>query len=441
MPMARVFRAPNLCGLNRSVVFAAAAALAACIAAPAMAQQCKRMVALLDPCQVVPPISTSQGEGCAVFFIDTATNTVAYEITIGRLTSTEEIAALHDGPVGVGGPSVVGLPLGNPKVGTFTYPESEEADLLEGRWYIDIHTSSFPGSEIRGQIVDMVAELDSAQLVPPGASNSKGWAMFMIDPVDNRLDYFVNICPGSPLGSNPLSVTINGLARHTTNGAALHTLPSGGFPKSGTWLYDEAQEDALLDGLTYINVPTTASPTGQIRGQITASVVPINRRQETPSNSSAAYGYALVSLDRAADALAFDVDHNVANETVAHIHGFAPRGGSASPVFNLAAPAVRKIASWSFGGANEAAVLDGRSYFNIHSLAFGNGEIRGQIEPFKPCPCPGDADRNESVGLSDIALLVSNWATTNPIGDLDGDGLVGLSDVAIVVNNWTRVCR
>lgn len=412
------------------------------LASAAEARQCKRMVALLDPCQIVPPISSSQGEGCAVFFIDTTTNTVAYEVTIGRLSDEETIAALHDAPVGVSGPSVVGLPLGNPKVGTFTYPEEEESDLLEGRWYIDIHTHAFPGSEIRGQIVDMVAQLDGQQLVPPNASNARAWAMFMIDPADNRLDYHLNLCPGVPLGSPAGTVTINGMARHTVNGAPIHSLPAGGFPKSGAWFYDEAQEDALLDGLTYINLPTTAAPGGLLRGQISASLVPVHGANVVPPTTSTAYGYGVLSLDRAADAIGYDLDHGVTGETGASIHGYAGRGATAASLQALASPAGRKLGSWSFGAANEASVLAGLSYVSIRAAPpFQNGAVRGQFEPFTLCPCPGDANRDEAVGLPDVAVLINQWTTAGPEGDLDGDGVVGLADMALVIQNWSARCR
>ncbi len=65
------------------------------------------------------------------------------------------------------------------------------------------------------------------------------------------------------------------------------------------------------------------------------------------------------------------------------------------------------------------------------------------IVEFLPPACPGDADGDNMVGLSDIAAIVTAWGMTVPPGtgpDLDGSGDVGLGDIAVVVQNWGTVC-
>jgi hypothetical protein len=60
-----------------------------------------------------------------------------------------------------------------------------------------------------------------------------------------------------------------------------------------------------------------------------------------------------------------------------------------------------------------------------------------------PFTQPGDADGDLSVGLSDIAIIVTNWLLSGmpgTQGDLDNDGVRGLSDIALVVNNWGAHC-
>ncbi len=60
-----------------------------------------------------------------------------------------------------------------------------------------------------------------------------------------------------------------------------------------------------------------------------------------------------------------------------------------------------------------------------------------------PPACPGDADGDNAVGLSDIAVVSQNWEAMVPVGtmgDLDGDGLVGLSDIAVIISNWGNTC-
>lgn len=65
------------------------------------------------------------------------------------------------------------------------------------------------------------------------------------------------------------------------------------------------------------------------------------------------------------------------------------------------------------------------------------------IAGFLTPACPGDADGDGSVGLSDVAVMISNWSfsvTPGTNGDLDADGVVGLSDLAIVIQNWNVTC-
>jgi hypothetical protein len=41
----------------------------------------------------------------------------------------------------------------SPMIGNTVINDTQEADLLAGLWYVNIHSSVFPGGEIRGQVV------------------------------------------------------------------------------------------------------------------------------------------------------------------------------------------------------------------------------------------------------------------------------------------------
>lgn len=95
--------------------------------------------------------STATGSG--IFTLDTATGLVNYEITVTGLSSTEILAFVHHPAPEC--TKVVGgyqLPLGSPKVGSVTLSASEQADMINGLHYTNIHTNNFGGGEIRGQI-------------------------------------------------------------------------------------------------------------------------------------------------------------------------------------------------------------------------------------------------------------------------------------------------
>lgn len=60
-------------------------------------------------------------------------------------------------------------------------------------------------------------------------------------------------------------------------------------------------------------------------------------------------------------------------------------------------------------------------------------------------PCPGDADADLMVGLTDIAAVVQSWGSTDDTIcariDLDHSGAVGLGDIALVIQNWGATCQ
>jgi hypothetical protein len=108
----------------------------------------------LDGLQEVPP-NPSPGTGYGTFTIDTDANTVSFNITFAGLIAPETAAHIHGYcPPGVACGVIFPLPLGSPKIGVWNYPETSEADILAGLTYVNVHSSQFPGGEIRGQILE-----------------------------------------------------------------------------------------------------------------------------------------------------------------------------------------------------------------------------------------------------------------------------------------------
>jgi hypothetical protein len=116
---------------------------------------------VVEGCQEVPPNVTS-ARGDAAFTYDTVTNVLGYNITFSGLSSPELFAHIH-GPAarGVDGGILFTLPNGSPKVGTVNVPEANESDLLAGLLYVNVHSNTFPGGEIRGQIDTLGACTDA----------------------------------------------------------------------------------------------------------------------------------------------------------------------------------------------------------------------------------------------------------------------------------------
>jgi len=115
--------------------------------------------------------------------------------------------------------------------------------------------------------------------------------------------------------------------------------------------------------------------------------------QEVPSVATPARGLGFVAIDTTANTLTYrEVFAGLTSaETVAHIHGFAAPGVNAGVQHGQALGSL-KCGVWTMTAAQEAGVLAGLSYFNVHTTVNPGGEIRGQIDiaPDQVTYCYGD---------------------------------------------------
>ncbi len=121
---------------------------------PSASAQTVEFIARIDGLQEVPP-NTSPAIGLGVFAVDTVTDVVSYRILHLGLTAPESAAHIHGfAPPGVSAGVLAPLPAGSMKCGTWAYAPAQEAGILAGNTYVNIHTTAFPGGEIRGQIAE-----------------------------------------------------------------------------------------------------------------------------------------------------------------------------------------------------------------------------------------------------------------------------------------------
>ena len=109
-------------------------------------------VLTLDGLQETPP-NASPGSGSGTADINDVANTVTLFVTFSGLVGSQTAAHIHTGAVAVAGPVIVPLPLGSPISGTFSLTAPQVALMLAGDTYVNVHSTLFPGGEIRGQIV------------------------------------------------------------------------------------------------------------------------------------------------------------------------------------------------------------------------------------------------------------------------------------------------
>lgn len=118
--------------------------------------------ATLTGSQEVPPVSTN-ASGVLFGSYDDVAKTINLAITVSGISQSNLTAShIHRGAVGVNGPAIFSIGsgssyavLGSQLIKVIVgapFPAAEEANLLSGNTYINIHTTAYPAGEIRGQI-------------------------------------------------------------------------------------------------------------------------------------------------------------------------------------------------------------------------------------------------------------------------------------------------
>jgi hypothetical protein len=99
----------------------------------------------------VPPTS-SEGTGSGVFTLDPSNN-LQYDLRYYGLSGPGIAAHLHGpAPPGMNAGVLFSLPLGNPVGGQVALNATQVSHLRGEQIYFNVHTSSFPGGEMRGQL-------------------------------------------------------------------------------------------------------------------------------------------------------------------------------------------------------------------------------------------------------------------------------------------------
>jgi hypothetical protein len=133
------------------------------LSAPVAQATVFNLTAFLDGAQEVPPQATP-ATGSATVTYDDSTDLLSWNIIFSDLIGTTTVSHFH-GPALPGfnaSPQVnINLSAGftSPQIGSATITPAQAADLLDGLWYINIHSTFATGGEIRGQVVPEPASL------------------------------------------------------------------------------------------------------------------------------------------------------------------------------------------------------------------------------------------------------------------------------------------
>ena len=102
------------------------------------------------------PANSVKGAGKVEATYDTATKMLTWTLTYSGMTGPVIAAHFHgpadrkkNAPVAV----LIGNNISSPAKGSKTLTDAQAADLMAGRWYVNVHTAAHKPGEIRGQVI------------------------------------------------------------------------------------------------------------------------------------------------------------------------------------------------------------------------------------------------------------------------------------------------
>lgn len=156
------------------------------------------------------PANNSSGNGSCMITLNQTETQITVECAYRNLTSNVVGAHIHDnGPVGVNGPirfnfNYTGGTSGTIGPVTFSTTPAQIADLRSNKWYVNIHTSNFPGGEIRGQIkrANLSADYDGDGRTDVIVFRQSAQTLYVLNSLDNSIS-------GIGLGTGTRDIFIN----------------------------------------------------------------------------------------------------------------------------------------------------------------------------------------------------------------------------------------
>lgn len=364
----------------------------------------------------VPPVTTN-AMGSAITVLAATQDKLYFNITFNSLNGTLAAAHLHSAAAGANGNVVADLGSfinGNSIIGTLD-PTNFLNDLLMGNIYVNIHTSDQPGGEIRAQLtltgsgLAWYGVLSGSNEVPAVTSNGIGaiavwtndmmdsaWYWGSFDTLDGTFAaaHFHDGAPGS-------------------NGGVINMLNVNGNVISGTLTGSSLPADLigkLQNGLVYVNVHSSANPSGELRANLMPSSRMIKTAyltgdQEVPAVTTDAYGFGVVSLSNMFLGVNYwaAITNLSSMPTMAHFHQGA-RGMSGNVLHDFGSNfMVNGMGAYISGTWTENAAMgaitqnaynefvNNTVYFNIHTSSNPGGEVRGQVDNMFDCSMPSSS--------------------------------------------------
>lgn len=191
-------------------------------------------------------------------------------------------------------------------------------------------------------------------------------------------------------GTSGLSMAhFHGPANSEQTAGVAQGIDAGPSPVRGSAELTTGQISQLTSGQWYLNLHTAENPPGELRGQVVDQLgfLPnnlISGAQQVPVVLTEAAGAARIAYDPASRELSWEIawEGLTGPPTMMHFHGPAAVGANAGVQVNIGAISGLEspsVGSTTITAEQEADLLAGQWYINIHTEANGPGEIRGQV--------------------------------------------------------------
>ena len=344
------------------------------------------------------PQVTATGTGSATLTLDRDTGSLTGSVTVSDLTGDVTAAHIHKAIAGSTGGLVITLDVDNTNdqlsvpAGT-VLSSTQISELDNSEYYFNVHTAANGSGEIRGQIVGANQEVIRTELngdfqsPTPAVTSNTGVAYITVDKTTREIRGSVTTSaitnPGAGHIHNGFAGTIGGIEVTLTKDPdeTVWYIPDSTILSAG-------QFDTLLAGGMYFNIHSGTFANGEVRGQITPENIKVTRdeldgSQSVPAVTTTAtgIGYTTVNTDNG------DITANVRTAnivaTALHIHQ-AAAGNIGGLVIGLTQDGTDTdfwSATGSLSNDQLSAFSNSELYFNVHSDAHGDGEIRAQINP------------------------------------------------------------
>jgi len=343
------------------------------------------------------PQVTATGSGSAALILNRDSGGLSGSVSLNSLTGDASAVHIHQGIAGDTGAVVVTLEQDLANTNLFNIPSSttlsssEITSILNSEFYINVHTTTNPSGEIRGQIVNdndkiIFNSLNGDNQVPSPVATSNSALSFITVNMSSGLIRGVILTSGLD-AANAVHIH-DGFAGETGDPVTSLVKDDSIWRIDDNITLDSSQLTKLLAGGMYLNIHTSSFANGEVRGQIAAENITISRdlldgSQSVPAVITSATGIAYTTYNTTDNNLNANIRTSNLAATSAHIHAGAV-GNTGAVVSTFIQDSI-DTDFWSvsdmLSGTDIDDYLSGNLYFNVHSTANQNGEIRSQINP------------------------------------------------------------